>query len=120
MSAFLSDEALVSIFGEDLLAKESLFDDFKALLGETEQKPFECVGTVDEVQLAASLALLKRSKNTTFENTLPLFLAYYYEQKGKNIEQIEQEASRLSKTLLYRNEKSYQQLPELFRACIKD
>jgi len=52
LSAFLSKEELVSIFGENLLDKESLDKDFRELIGIEENKPFECVGTRREVQTA--------------------------------------------------------------------
>jgi hypothetical protein len=53
----LSDEELVGIFGENLLSKESLAEIFKELAGIKENKPFECVGSIDEVNLAVSLAI---------------------------------------------------------------
>ncbi|MBP5309345.1 MAG: hypothetical protein J6Z05_01850, partial [Lachnospiraceae bacterium] len=52
LSAFLSEDELISIFGEDLLDKESLDKDFRELIGIEENKPFECVGTRREVQTA--------------------------------------------------------------------
>ncbi len=52
LSPFLSEEALIDIFGEKLLDKESLDKDFKELIGIDENKPFECVGTRREVASA--------------------------------------------------------------------
>ena len=52
LSPFLSEEALVDIFGEKLLDKESLDKDFRELTGIDENKPFECVGTRSEVTAA--------------------------------------------------------------------
>ena len=49
---FLTEEELVDIFGENLLNKESLEEDFKKLTGILENKPFECVGTRLEVVVA--------------------------------------------------------------------
>ena len=40
------------MFGEKLLDKPSLEDDFKKLTGILEDKPFECVGTRKEVMVA--------------------------------------------------------------------
>jgi UDP-N-acetylmuramoylalanine--D-glutamate ligase len=53
--AYLSKEEMINIFGENLLDKESLLDDFKALCGSTESKPFECVGTIKEVRRAMTI-----------------------------------------------------------------
>lgn len=51
-AAFLSKEQVVGIFGQDLLAKDTLMDTYKELLGMSGVKPFECVGTPEEVKLA--------------------------------------------------------------------
>lgn len=60
LAAYLSDEECSSIFGENLMDKESLLSIFKELCGLSENKPFECVGTREEVQLALSLGILQR------------------------------------------------------------
>lgn len=52
LSPFLSEDELVSIFGEKLLDKDSLDKDFRELTGIDENKPFECVGTRSEVMVA--------------------------------------------------------------------
>lgn len=52
LAAFLKKEELLSIFGENLFAKEALLDTFKALLGVVSVKPWECVGTPKEVKVA--------------------------------------------------------------------
>ncbi|MBQ7547311.1 MAG: hypothetical protein IJT41_10135 [Clostridia bacterium] len=52
LSPFLSEEALRGIFGENLLDKASLQADFDGLCGIADVKPFECIGTVHEVQCA--------------------------------------------------------------------
>ncbi len=49
LSPFLSVAELHEIFGQDLLDKESLDNDFRELCGIEENKPFECVGTRREV-----------------------------------------------------------------------
>ena len=52
LSPFLSEDALTAIFGENLLEKESLRADFDGLCGLSDEKPFECIGTVREVRAA--------------------------------------------------------------------
>ena len=50
LSPFLSREKLTSIFGKDLMADESLRPILEELNGTAAVKPFECVGTVEEVR----------------------------------------------------------------------
>jgi len=50
LSPFLSREQLVFIFGKDLMADESLRPILEELNGTATVKPFECVGTVEEVR----------------------------------------------------------------------
>lgn len=50
LSPFLSKEKLTAIFGKDLMADASLQPIFKELNGTAAVKPFECVGTVEEVR----------------------------------------------------------------------
>jgi UDP-N-acetyl-alpha-D-muramoyl-L-alanyl-L-glutamate epimerase len=59
LSAFLEKTALLKIFGRDLFLDFSNVDSFKALLGLTGHKPFECVGEFEESQ--AALYLLAKS-----------------------------------------------------------
>lgn len=49
MSPFIPQNELVGIFGNNLLEDNELMPILKQLNGEVEVKPFECVGTVDEV-----------------------------------------------------------------------
>lgn len=75
LSPFLSSEALINIFGKNLLEEESdpviktLFDQ---LTGIAEEKPFDCIGTIDEVNLALCETLRR-----TREDHLPSLLNYY-------------------------------------------
>lgn len=52
LSPFVEAETLRDIFGTDLLADRSLEPIFKELTGLVEVKPFECVGTPQEVNAA--------------------------------------------------------------------
>lgn len=52
LSPFISEENMIGIFGEKLLDKPSLEEDFKKLTGILEDKPFECVGTRKEVMVS--------------------------------------------------------------------
>ncbi|MCX7996752.1 MAG: hypothetical protein N2691_03250 [Patescibacteria group bacterium] len=57
LAAFLDRETVRSIFGKNLLADEALVPLYRELLGLTERKPFDCVGTIDEVKAAFALVL---------------------------------------------------------------
>lgn len=52
LSPFISHKRLVSIFGQDLLNDGSLIPLLDKLTGNAAEKPFDCVGTVNEVNLA--------------------------------------------------------------------
>lgn len=52
LSPFISKEKHIQIFGDDFLTREALFPYFRELLGLSEQKPWECVGTIDECRIA--------------------------------------------------------------------
>ena len=70
MNNFVSEEELVSIFKENLLDKKQMLNYFLELLGKTTNKPFECVGTIDEVTYVVN-NLIKKGGN------LPYLLKYY-------------------------------------------
>jgi len=57
LSPFLKPETLESIFGKNLLDDPSLEDTLEQLTGKQEIKPFECIGTVDEVNVALDQAV---------------------------------------------------------------
>ncbi len=74
LSPYLYKEKLVQIFGEDLFEKESLLQTFIELIGKGETKPFDCVGTFEEVNFAIS----KTIQNLEAKNeNLPYLLKYY-------------------------------------------
>lgn len=61
LSPFIDDATMIGIFGEDLLDKPSMERYFDELSGIAEVKPFECVGTVDEVNRALEMIQESRS-----------------------------------------------------------
>ncbi len=54
---FVGLEQAVKIFSQDLYQNSSILPIFEDLVGLGTQKPFECVGTVDEMRLAARYAM---------------------------------------------------------------
>lgn len=59
LSAYLSKKEVIGIFGKNLYSDKSLLPLYKDLIGAGEMKPFECVGTFEEIKLAMYLASSK-------------------------------------------------------------
>jgi hypothetical protein len=57
LAPFLPRERLVQIFGLDLLADPTQLDGYRELLGLRGHKPFECVGDIQESQVALQLVV---------------------------------------------------------------
>lgn len=74
LSAYLEDSKIVDIFGTDMLNDESMKELFEQLTGILDDKPFECVGTRDEVNIAVCMSIRHHEQN---QKPLPLLYAYY-------------------------------------------
>jgi UDP-N-acetyl-alpha-D-muramoyl-L-alanyl-L-glutamate epimerase len=72
LSPFISQKKLTEIFGKDLLEDPGLKDTLDELCGISAIKPFECIGTVDEVNLALNHLLQNYPGKE-----LPYLLRYY-------------------------------------------
>jgi hypothetical protein len=83
LSPFLKPETLSGIFGKNLLDDPSLEETFYQLSGKQEIKPFECIGTVDEVNLAMSMAA-KMYKEDELPYLLRIYLQPLDESRGKS------------------------------------
>lgn len=79
LSPFLYKTKLVNIFGEDLFEKESLLETFIELTGNGKTKPFDCVGTYEEVNFAISKTIENLEKSNA---DLPILLKYYKNNFG--------------------------------------
>lgn len=74
LSPYLYKEKLVGIFGENMFENTELLKTFIELTGNGETKPFDCVGTYEEVNFAIS----KTIGNIEKENKeIPYLLRYY-------------------------------------------
>ena len=71
LSPHLYPKQLIEIFGSDLFENKELLTTFKELLGKENIKPFDCVGTFEEI----NYAITKTIKN--YDGTLPYLLQYY-------------------------------------------
>ncbi len=66
LSPFLSRDKLTTIFGKDLMNDESLRPVYEELNGTAEVKPFECVGTVEEVRACINAGISTGSMTAGF------------------------------------------------------
>ena len=76
LSPFLPEESINKIFGKEMFKDKNLLPDLHKLCGISAEKPFECIGTIDEVNIAL-VEILKKRKG----KTLPLLLADYEQSK---------------------------------------
>ncbi len=76
LSPFVTSQELTDIFGKNLIDDEDMIDYFTELIGKSEHKPFECVGSIDEVNLAVQMTIKKYLKEKT---PIPLLLEKYME-----------------------------------------
>ena len=83
LRAFLSLEEMTSIFGENLLDKKELEKDFLELIGQSDTKPFECIGTIDEVKYAMNRII--KSDSSYLSN---LYKDNYYEDINIDLSKI--------------------------------
>ena len=72
LSPYLTYEERIEIFKEDLYERKDLLETFIEIVGYSETKPFECVGTYSEARYAVSKMIEK-------EENLPFLLNYYKE-----------------------------------------
>lgn len=72
LAAFLDDNRLIGVFGKNMLQNEEYRDLFNGLVYQDYDKPFECVGTKAEINLALYTAAEKRKSGE-----LPLLLKDY-------------------------------------------
>ena len=72
LSPFLENDRLATIFGKDMFSDESLLPFLDQLSGVADEKPFDCVGTIREVNLALCETIRQRSGTD-----LPALLAHY-------------------------------------------
>lgn len=85
MSPFIPENELIEIYGGNLLKDNDLLPILKQLKGEVEVKPFECVGTIEEVN-----ACLDFCKQPTANSQQPLdVLLQQYDEMNNLPEQFE-------------------------------
>jgi len=111
LSPFLSINQLIKIFKKNLFEERGFLPIMEKLIGIKDSKPFECVGTLKENQLAFYLAWKKNKK----ERKKP-FLLNYFEKKILPIHQIN--PKKLIKKFLYSwDDRNF--LPSHFKKILK-
>lgn len=76
LSPFLSQERLTEIFGNNIALDMTMKDCFDKLIGVASEKPFECVGSVSEVNAAVTFTIRNMEKEG---RKLPKLFEYYKE-----------------------------------------
>jgi UDP-N-acetyl-alpha-D-muramoyl-L-alanyl-L-glutamate epimerase len=79
LSPFIEHNRLIEIFGSDLWENSGLVSYLEQLTGIASEKPFECVGTIDEINAALGYMLTKASAHS-----LPFLLNHYKKYKTIN------------------------------------
>lgn len=74
LSPFLEPEEVEGIFGRNMLEDETMKETLCQLVGIREEKPFECVGSRDEVNTAIVMTIDQMERRG---KALPALLAYY-------------------------------------------
>lgn len=72
----LSLEDTIKIIGNNMLDNLDNKEDFDKLIGVLPEKPFECIGTKEEVNMALSIIINKEE----FKDNMPALLKYYKEE----------------------------------------
>lgn len=111
LSPFLSLDELKEMFGKDMLNDPSMLEYFIELIGESEHKPFECVGSVSEVNLSVSLAIQKLEAQG---EKLPLLFEEYVKRGLYHPETLEE---RRKEYCCYFNEQNL--LTDEFKTILK-
>jgi hypothetical protein len=66
LSPFIEREKIIRIFGKDLFDDKNLLHEFNQLIGIAETKPFECVGTINEVNVSLCEAINKTTGQLSY------------------------------------------------------
>jgi hypothetical protein len=110
LSPFITDDEQTEIFGKNLIDSPDMLTYFEQLIGMTEHKPFECVGSISEVRLAVSLYIRKHENRE-----LPLLMREFIKRGLYCPENLDAE---LEKYLSFYNSDNL--LPPEFSAIIKN
>lgn len=83
LSPFIATEKMKDIFGEDLFKNKKLEGDFIKLLGDSDIKPFECVGTHREIKAALAKTIVDHE-----QKDLPYLLNLFKEKYSSEFDKM--------------------------------
>lgn len=75
LSPYLTDNQLKNIFGRNMLADIEMEETFLELIGKGKNKPFDCVGTYEEIEYSLAVTLKNKIRN---KQEIPRLLDMYY------------------------------------------
>ena len=110
LSPFIEYEALCDILGNNIADREDMLETFRQLIGLTDEKPFECVGSRDEINFSVTQAIKKREAEN---KKLPYLFEYY-----KKTELFSQYCNKEDTLSTFYN--STNNLPEQFEQILKN
>lgn len=74
LSPFIPYEEICMILGNDMADRKDMLETFQQLIGLSEEKPFECVGSREEVNFSVTQAIRNRESQN---KKLPYLFEYY-------------------------------------------
>lgn len=80
LSAHIGIAKTNSVFGSSILNQKSLKKEFLELIGQSDTKPFECIGTIDEI--IVSITLIKQQEPELFKKQ---FLLRHFDKHFSNL-----------------------------------
>ncbi|MFH0867153.1 MAG: hypothetical protein V1904_13235 [Bacteroidota bacterium] len=107
LSPFISNTDLIGIFGKNILDDNTLLYYFKQMYGAEETKPFECVGTIDDVNMALVMTMQKNN------DAIPFLLKHYKESEEYK------KYSKVDSSVLLKQFNSEHFLEEYFEEILK-
>lgn len=110
LSPFISYEEICEIIGNNIDDREDMLETFRQLIGLTDEKPFECVGSREEINFSVTQAI----KNRESENKKLPFLWEYY----KTTELYKEFSNKQNPLYNYYN--NVNNLPENFAEIVKE
>lgn len=110
LSPFLSVNEISEIIGKNMFEDKEMLETFKKLIGLVNEKPFECVGSREEVNFAVSAAV---NRLLSSDEKLPFLFDFY-----KNTDLFTEYSSRKNPLYEYYNEKN--NLPEEFDKIMRN
>ncbi len=110
LSPFLSVDEITDIIGRNMFDDKEMLETFKKLIGIADEKPFECVGSRDEVNFAVSSAV---NKMLSSGQKLPYLFEFY-----KNTDLFTEYKNKKNPLYEYYNEKN--NLPEEFDKIMRN